>query len=136
MLHLMAILQDCGPKFKSCKIFQLYTNLTRYLTRFLKEKHFLQDFFLKNLNLKNSKFGRGHFEFHHFCLSSFTKHGILASFLRVDASLARILQDNANLARQQMSYDNVVNSFTNWRKKFIFLLFLRFFPKNIRLSSI
>ena len=45
ILHLMAILQDCGPKFKSCKIFQLYTNLTRYLTRFLKEKHFLQDLF-------------------------------------------------------------------------------------------
>ena len=43
----MAILQDCGPKFKSCKIFQLYTNLTRYLTRFLKEKHFLQDLFFK-----------------------------------------------------------------------------------------
>ena len=28
-----------------------------------------------------------------------TKHGILASFLQADASLARILQDNANLAR-------------------------------------
>ena len=40
ILHLMAILQDCGPKFKSCKIFQKYANLTRYLTRFLKEKHF------------------------------------------------------------------------------------------------
>ena len=69
----MAILQDWGPKFKSCKIFQLYANLEEM--RFLKEKYFaaniLQDLW-KNLKLKNSKFGRGHFEFHHFCLSSFS----------------------------------------------------------------
>ena len=39
-LPLMAILQDWGPKFKSCKIFQKYANFTRYLTRFVKEKLF------------------------------------------------------------------------------------------------
>ena len=38
--QLMAILPDLGHKFKSCKIFELYAYLTRYLRRFLKEQHF------------------------------------------------------------------------------------------------
>ena len=45
----------------------------------------------------------------------------------------KMINWNTSLTRQQMSYDNVVNSFTNCRKRIFCSCFRVFFLKNVRL---